>query len=357
MSETSDYAEANSGTTAVRSGYGFDEGALAQWMLLNVEGFAGALTVEQFKGGQSNPTYKLVTPSRSYVLRRKPAGDILPGAHAVDREATVLAALGKQGFPVAHMYGLCTDDVVIGTWFYVMEMVEGRIFWDATFPGVTNADRPAYFAAMNDTLALLHSFDPAAIGLGNYGKPGNYFARQISRWTKQYLADALAGRNADMDALVDWLPVNIPPGDETTVVHGDYRCDNMIFHPNEPRVLAVLDWELSTLGHPLADFANHTLMYHMPPEIIAGLGGADLAALNAPSEAEYVAQYCRSTGRDSIPNFDFYTAFNLFRLAGIFHGIKGRVLRGTAASAQAASRGEAFPLIAKLAREAMDRCS
>ena len=357
MSETSDYAEANSGTTAVRSGYGFDEGALAQWMLLNVEGFAGALTVEQFKGGQSNPTYKLVTPSRSYVLRRKPAGDILPGAHAVDREATVLAALGKQGFPVAHMYGLCTDDAVIGTWFYVMEMVEGRIFWDATFPGVTNADRPAYFAAMNDTLALLHSFDPAAIGLGNFGKPGNYFARQISRWTKQYLADALAGRNADMDALVDWLPANIPPGDETTVVHGDYRCDNMIFYPNEPRVLAVLDWELSTLGHPLADFANHTLMYHMPPEIIAGLGGADLAALNAPSEAEYVAQYCRSTGRDSIPNFDFYTAFNLFRLAGIFHGIKGRVLRGTAASAQAASRGEAFPLIAKLAREAMDRCS
>jgi aminoglycoside phosphotransferase (APT) family kinase protein len=235
-----------------------------------------------------------------------------------------------------------------------MEMVEGRIFWDATFPEVSREERPAYFDAMNATLAQLHAFDPAAIGLGDYGKPGNYFARQIGRWSKQYLADDLAGRNADMDALVEWLPTAIPEGDESSVVHGDFRCDNMIFHPTEPRVVAVLDWELSTLGHPLADFAFHAMMYRMPPEIVAGLKGADLAALNIPSEAEYVAAYCRRTGRAAIPEYEFAVAFNLFRLAAIFHGIKGRVLRGTAASAHAADRAAAFPRLAELAREAMN---
>ena len=346
-----DLAAANSGTTPVREGYRFDEAALGRWLAEHVDGYAGPLTVEQFRGGQSNPTYKLVTPSRSYVLRRKPPGELLKGAHAVDREALVLSKLGAAGFPVAHVHGLCTDESVIGSWFYVMDMVEGRIVWDATFPDVGRDERPAYFDAMNAVMAQLHSLDPQAIGLGDYGKPGNYFARQIGRWSKQYLADELAGRNADMDRLVEWLPDNIPAGDESSVVHGDFRCDNMIFHPTEPRVLAVLDWELSTLGHPLADFGYHAMMYRMPPAIVPGLLGADLAALNIPSEADYIAAYCARTGRASIPNYEFYTAFNLFRLAAIFHGIKGRVIRGTAANTQAAQRAEAFPLLARMARE------
>lgn len=348
--------DANSGTTTVREGYSFDEAALAAWMTAHVEGFAGPLSVEQFKGGQSNPTYKLVTPARSYVLRRKPPGPVLKGAHAVEREAQVLTALGSVGFPVAHVYGLCTDESVLGSWFYVMEMVEGRIFWDATFPEVSREERPAYFDAMNATIAQLHAIDPDAVGLGDYGKPGNYFARQVGRWSRQYLEDELAGRDPNMDALVEWLPTAIPAGDETSVVHGDFRCDNMIFHPTEPRVIAVLDWELSTLGHPLADFAYHAMMYHMPPSIVAGLEGADLAALNIPSEADYVAAYCRRTNRESIASWDFYVAFNYFRLAAIFHGIKGRFLRGTAASASAKDRAAAFPVLARLAREAMDRC-
>ncbi|MDR7104131.1 phosphotransferase, partial [Croceicoccus sp. BE223] len=333
-----DLAEANSGTTPVRTGYEIDVARLTAWMEANVTGFAGPLAIEQFRGGQSNPTYKLVTPAAKYVLRRKPPGDLLKGAHAVEREAQVMTGLGKAGFPVPHVHGICTDDDVIGTWFYVMDMVEGRIFWDATFPDVPREDRPAYFDAMNATLAALHQVDYAAVGLGDYGKPGNYFARQIGRWSKQYLADEEAGRNADMDRLVAWLPENIPAGDETSVVHGDFRCDNMIFHPTEPRVVAVLDWELSTLGHPLADFAYHAMMYRMPPDIVAGLDGADLAALNIPSEEDYVAAYCARMGRDSIPNWDFYIAFQFFRLAAIFHGIKGRVIRGTAANAQAQER-------------------
>jgi aminoglycoside phosphotransferase (APT) family kinase protein len=353
---SADLAEANSGTTAVREGYRFDQTALEAWLHAHVPGFAGPLAIEQFKGGQSNPTYKLVTPARSYVLRRKPPGELLPGAHAVDREAQVQAALGKAGFPVAAIHGLCTDDAVIGTMFYVMDMVEGRIFWDNTFPEVSREQRPAYFDAMNAVMAQLHGFDPGQIGLGDYGKPGNYFARQIGRWSRQYLADELAGRNPDMDALVEWLPAHVPPGEESAVVHGDMRCDNMIFHPSEPRVLAVLDWELSTLGHPLADFAYQTMMYRMPPSIVPGLAGADLAALNIPGEADYIAAYCARTGREGIANFEFYVAFNLFRLAAIFHGIKGRVLRGTAANAQASERAKVFPLLARMARASMDTC-
>ena len=341
--------ESNAGTTSVRAGYGFDVAALDAWMRGHVDGYAGPLVVEQFKGGQSNPTYKLVTPGRHYVLRRKPPGQLLKGAHAVEREAKVLTGLGKAGFPVAHVYGLCTDDSVIGTWFYVMEMVEGRIFWDATFPGVATAERAGYFDAMNATIAALHSVDYAAVGLGDYGRPGNYFARQIARWSKQYAEDAEAGRDPTMDRLVEWLPANIPAGDEATIVHGDFRCDNMIFHPTEPRVLAVLDWELSTLGHPAADFAYHAMMYRMPPTIVAGLAGADIAALGIPTEADYLAAYCRRTGRDGMPGYDYYLAFNLFRLAAIFHGIKGRVLRGTAASAQAKERVAMLPELIGLA--------
>ena len=339
----------NSGTTAVREGFAFDEASLARWMADNIAGFQGPLSVEQFKGGQSNPTYKLVTPAKAYVLRRKPPGQILKGAHAVEREAEVLSGLEKADFPVAHVYGLCTDDAVIGTWFYVMDMVEGRVFWDASLPEVPRAERPAYFDAMNATIAELHSVDYAAVGLGNYGNPGNYFERQIGRWSRQYLEDGEAGRDPNMDKLIEWLPANIPPGEETSIVHGDFRIDNMIFHPTEPRVLAVLDWELSTLGHPLADFAYNAMMYHMPPHIVAGLGGADLAALNLPSEEDYIAAYCARTGRVSIPGYHFYTAFNFFRIAAIFHGIKGRVIRGTAASAQAAERARVFPELAQIA--------
>lgn len=341
--------DANSGTTPVREGYRFDEASLARWMAAHVAGFAGPLSVEQFKGGQSNPTYKLTTPGRTYVLRRKPPGQLLKGAHAVEREAQVLIGLEKAGFPVAHVHALCTDDQVIGTWFYVMDMIEGRVFWDATLPQVARSDRHAYFDAMNATLAQLHQVDYAAVGLGDYGRSGNYFARQIGRWSKQYLDDVEAGRNPDMDRLIEWLPANIPQGDETTIVHGDLRIDNMIFHPSEPRVLAVLDWELSTLGHPLADFAYNAMMYHMPPHIVAGLAGADLAALNIPTEEDYVAAYCARTGRSSIPGYGFYLAFNFFRLAAIFHGIKGRVIRGTAASPQAAERVKAFPELAAIA--------
>lgn len=349
-------AETNVGTTQVREAHKFDEVALARWMEAHVSGFAGPIAVEQFKGGQSNPTYKLMTPGKSYVLRRKPPGQLLKGAHAVEREARVLTALGSVGFPVATVYGLCADDSVIGSWFYVMEMVEGRIFWDATFPEVSSAERTAYFNAMNETIARLHQIDYVALGLEDYGKPGNYFERQITRWSRQYLEDSDAGRNADMDALVEWLPAHIPPGDETAIVHGDFRCDNMIFHPTEPRVIAVLDWELSTLGHPLADFAYHALMYQMPPDIVAGLAGADLAGLNIPSEQDYVAAYCRRTGRDRISDWEFYIAFNFFRLAAIFHGLAGRVVRGTAASAHAKERAADFPRLAKLARAATERC-
>jgi aminoglycoside phosphotransferase (APT) family kinase protein len=340
----------NSGTGAVRNAHRFDTAALEAWLEREVPGYRGPLTVEQFKGGQSNPTYKLVTPHNAYVLRRKPPGRLLPGAHAVEREYRVIRALGEQGFPVARPYALCEDESVIGTSFYVMEMVEGRIFWEADFPQVPDLDRPAYFDAMNETIATLHRIRPEAAGLADYGKAGNYFERQIGRWSEQYLGDVEAGRVPSMDRLVEWLPRNIPPGEEEArVIHGDFRCDNMIFHPSEPRVLAVLDWELSTLGHPLADFSYHLMMYRMPKGMSAGLAGLDLRSLNIPSEAEYVAAYCARTGRSGIPDLDFYFAFNLFRLAAIVHGIKGRIARGNAASAHADAMASALEPLADLA--------
>ena len=325
-------------------------------MLANVAGFAGPVTVRQFKGGQSNPTYRLETPGRAYVMRRKPPGKLLPGAHAVDREYRVIRALGSAGFPVAEALGLCIDDSVIGTSFYVMEHVEGRIFWEAALPEVSDADRPLYFDAMNGVIAALHSIDPVAVGLGDYGKPGAYFERQIGRWSKQYHGDVEAGRIGAMDRLAEWLPANIPPGpEESRVIHGDFRCDNMIFHSAEPRVLAVLDWELSTLGHPLADFAYHLMMYRMPVGLTAGLAGLDLAQLNIPSEADYVAAYCRRTGRAGIDNLDYYIAFNMFRLAAILHGIKGRLARGTAASAHAGKMVASLEGLADLAWQQAER--
>lgn len=326
-----------------------DVDRLTRWMQDNVAGFEGPLTLEQFKGGQSNPTYRMRTPSGSYVLRRKPPGPLLKGAHAVEREARVMAALAKAGFPVPAVYGLCTDDDVIGSWFFVMDMVEGRIFWDASFSDVPREQRAAYMDAMNATLAALHRVDYEAIGLGEYGRTGGYVSRQIARWSKQYLEDTLAGRHPAMDKLVEWLPRHIPAADDTAVTHGDFRADNMIFHPTEPRVLAVLDWELSTLGDPLADFAYNAMTFRMPPDILGGIAGIDLAAHGLPTEAQYVAAYCERTGRAGIPDLDFYVAFNMFRFAAILHGIRGRAARGTASSADAQAMGDRFARAADLA--------
>ena len=336
-------------TIPVREQHRIDEAALTRWMAHNVAGFEGPLLVDQFKGGQSNPTYRLRTPTRSYVLRRKPPGVLLKGAHAVEREARVMSALGTVDFPVPKIHALCTDDSVIGSWFFVMDMVEGRIFWDASFADVPQSERADYMDAMNATLAKLHSISPESIGLSDYGRSGGYVSRQISRWSQQYLDDALAGRHPAMDKLVAWLPAHIPEGDETAITHGDFRADNMIFHPTEPRVLAVLDWELSTLGHPLADFAYNAMMFRMPPDILGGIRGIDLTAQGLQDEAAYVAAYCRRTGRVGMPDLDFYIAFNMFRFAAILHGIRGRVKRGTATSADAHAMGERYMRVADIA--------
>jgi aminoglycoside phosphotransferase (APT) family kinase protein len=330
--------DAFSGTKPVADALKFDQAALEAWMAENVDGYAGPLTVEQFKGGQSNPTYKLVTPGRQYVLRRKPPGKLLPSAHAVDREFRVMNALGQQGFPAPTMHGLCEDDAVIGTAFYVMDFVEGRIFWDPYLPDLEPAERAAIYDASNATLAQLHSIDYEAAGLGDYGKPGNYFDRQIGRWTKQYKA-AETDPIAAMDRLIDWLPANAPEQERTSVVHGDYRLDNMIFHPTEPKVIAVLDWELSTLGDPLADFTYQLMQWRTPKDIRSGFLGVDLKAMGIPTEEEYVAAYCKRTGRDGIPKLDFYFAYNIFRLAGIAQGVYARSQQGNASNERAKELG------------------
>jgi aminoglycoside phosphotransferase (APT) family kinase protein len=347
MVASMDRTQANTGTREVSEGLRFDADALERWMDGHVGGFAGPLTVSQFKGGQSNPTYRLDTPSgRAFVLRRKPPGKLLPGAHAVEREARVMSALGAQGFPVPPVHGLCEDDSVIGTPFFVMDLIEGRIVWEASFPGLSPADRAAHFDAMNATIAQLHTYDPSAIGLGDYGRASGFVERQVARWSKQYVSDVEAGRLPQMDAVVDWLEKYLPADSgQARVIHGDFRCDNMIFASAEPRVAAVLDWELSTLGDPAADFVYHLLMYRMPAGIFTGLAGLDLAALGIPSEKEYVAAYCRRTGRDCLPNVDYLMVFVMFRLAAILHGIKGRLARGNASSAHAAQMvGQLEPL-------------
>ena len=345
-----DRTEANSGTREVAERLRFDEGALARWMAANVEGFAGPLTVSQFKGGQSNPTYRIDTPRKSYVLRRKPPGALLPGAHAVDREARVMAALGTTGFPVPAIHGVCDDPSVIGTPFFVMDMVDGRIVWEATFPGLSPADRAAHFDAMNAAIARLHSIDPQAIGLGDYGAPAGFVERQVRRWSKQYLGDTEAGRVPAMDALVDWLGNHLPPDSgEARIVHGDFRCDNMIFAFDAPEVRAVLDWELSTLGDPSADFVYHLLMYRMPAGMFTGLAGLDFASLGIPSEEDYVAAYCARIGRERISHLDYLVVFVMFRLAAITHGIRGRLKRGNASSAHAEATAAMTEPLADLA--------
>ncbi|MEQ1610987.1 MAG: phosphotransferase family protein [Hyphomonadaceae bacterium] len=336
-----------SGTKDVADTHRFDESRLAAWMEANVEGCKGPLTVRQFRGGQSNPTYQLNTLTQKYVMRRKPPGKLLPSAHAVDREYRVISALHPLGFPVARPYGLCKDDSIIGTMFYVMEMVEGRILWDATLPGYTPAQRTAIFDAKLTTLAQLHNVDWKAAGLEGFGKEGDYIARQIHRWTMQYQASKTT-KIPEMDKLIEWLPKNVPAGERTSIVHGDYRIDNLILHPTEPKVIAVLDWELSTLGEPLADFTYHLMSWVMPsndPQRPAISGVKDLKAHGIPTSEEYVARYCELTGRAGLPDLDYYFAYNAFRLAGILQGIVGRVRDGTASSAVAAeNEGRVAPL-------------
>jgi len=345
-----DRTQSNTGTKPVSDKLRLDEAALETWMAKRVAGFCGPIRVSQFKGGQSNPTYRIDAASGAYVVRRKPPGKLLPGAHAVEREYRVIAALGAQGFPVARVHGVCEDESVIGTAFYVMDMVEGRIFWEAELPGLSRDDRSAAFDSMNATIAQLHNFDPAAIGLGDYGKTTGFVERQVARWSNQYAGDVEAGRIEAMDRLVDWLAKHLPPGSgRSSVVHGDFRCDNMIFEAEAPTVRAVLDWELSTLGDPASDFTYHLLMYRMPKDLFAGLAGIELEPLGIPPEEGYVAAYCRRTGRDHLPDKDYLVVFNLFRLAAILHGIRGRIARGTASSAHAIETASKLEPLAELA--------
>jgi aminoglycoside phosphotransferase (APT) family kinase protein len=340
------------GTKPVSERQRFDTQALGNWLAQHVEDYpGGAPTVEQFKGGQSNPTFKLSAGGRHYVLRAKPgpAARLLPSAHAIDREFRVMDALHKAGFPVARQYALCLDESVIGRAFFVMEYVEGRVLWDQSLPGMTREQRAAIYDELNRVIAQLHTVDYTSIGLADYGKPGNYFARQIERWTKQYQASQTE-TIAAMDQLIAWLPQHIPPGIDSAIVHGDYRLDNMIFHPTEPRILAVLDWELSTLGHPAADFSYHCLSWHIPPGKFRGIAGLDLDGLGIPKLDDYIAAYSHRTGRTiRREDFDFYLAYNLFRLAGIMQGIMKRYVDGTASSAQALENGKAARPMAEMA--------
>lgn len=325
-----------SGTREVDPRHALDVAALEAWMADHVADFAGPIALRQFKGGQSNPTYEVATPGRTYVLRRKPPGNLLPSAHAVDREFAVISALHAQGFPVARPHALCTDDAVIGSMFYVMDKVEGRVFWDLKLPGLEPAQRRAIYEAQTDTLAALHRFDPVEIGLADYGRPGNYFARQVGRWTKQYRASETGPIEA-MDRLIAFLPESLPPDGPARIVHGDFRLDNLIVAPDGPDVRAVLDWELSTLGDPMADFSYLLIGWVIPASLRNGLGGADLDTLGIPSIEDTVARYAEKTGTAPPSNLDWLFAYNLFRLAAICQGIAGRVRDGTAASPQARS--------------------
>ena len=346
------------GTRAVSVQQAVDLDALTAYLNRHLEGFQGPLTMEIFKGGQSNPTYKLITPGMCYVMRAKPGpvARLLPSAHAVEREFKVMNGLQGTDVPVAKMYCLCEDESVIGRAFYVMEFVEGRVLWDQALPGMTNTQRGEIYDEMNRVIAALHQVKFAERGLAGFGKPGNYFERQIGRWSKQYTA-SITQPIPEMDSLMQWLPANIPASarDENlvSIVHGDFRLDNLMFHPTEPRVLAVLDWELSTIGHPLADFSYHCMAWHISPGAFRGIGGLDVTSLGIPLEADYIRKYCERTGITTPEalkvDWNFYLAYNLFRLAAILQGIAKRVEAGTASSAQATRSAAGAPLLAKLA--------
>ncbi|MDO9090460.1 MAG: phosphotransferase [Burkholderiaceae bacterium] len=346
------------GTKPVAESHAFDTAALQAYLQAALTGFAGPLTVEQFKGGQSNPTYKLLTPGHNYVMRTKPgpAARLLPSAHAIEREFRVMQGLADSAVPVPRMQLLCEDEAVIGRAFYVMDFMDGRVLWDQSLPGMTPAERGAIYDEMNRVIAALHGVDVAAVGLADFGRPGNYFERQIGRWSKQYLA-SVTEEITEMDRLIHWLPAHLPAGARDSaapaIVHGDFRLDNLVFDATEPRVIAVLDWELSTLGHPLADFSYHCMAWHIPPGVFRGIGGLDLAALGIPAEADYIRRYCERTGRSDTAalagEWNFYLAYNLFRLASITQGIARRVVDGIASSAQARATGAATQSLAEMA--------
>ena len=331
--------EAFVGTVEPEGADRLDTVKLTEWMEANVAGFQGPLKLTKFKGGQSNPTYKIEAPSGNYVLRRKPFGPLLPSAHAVDREYKVQAALAKAGWTVAPQFGLCTDDSVVGSWFYVMGMVDGRTIWNGAMPDDTPEYRRATYFAMIETLAKLHLVDVDAVGLSDYGKPGNYFGRQVDRWTKQYKLSETE-LMPDMERLIEWLPATLPEQTRTGVVHGDYRIDNMIWAKDRPEVLAVLDWELSTLGDPLGDFSYVAMAWVTDNGGRSGVQDLDRKALGIPELDEVVECYCKAMGRDSVPDMNWYFAYNFFRLAGIMQGIKKRVIDGTASSAHAKAMSE-----------------
>lgn len=324
-------------------------GSLETWLRGHVEGYRGPAVVTRFQGGQSNPTYRLDAPSGSYVLRKKPSGPLLPSAHAIHREHRVMAAVAGRGVPVPRMFGYCGDEGIIGTAFYVMEFVPGRIFFDQTLPGVTAADRTAIYDSMNAVIAALHSIDPEEAGLKDFGRPGSFLARQIALWTRQYEASITEDIPA-MTGLIEWLPARLPQQARTSVVHGDFRLDNIVIDPIKPRVVAVLDWELSTTGDPLADFAYHAMAWRISPAVFRGLGGIDVAGLGIPGEADYVAAYCRRTGHSQgIPDWEYYMVFSMFRIAAIIQGIARRAVEGNAASSEAERVGAAARPIAEQA--------
>ncbi|MFA5521728.1 MAG: phosphotransferase [Castellaniella sp.] len=314
----------------------------------------GAIALVPLSGGQSNPTFRLICAEREYVLRKKPEGVLLPGAHAVDREFRVMHALQDTHVPVPRVFSYCDDDRVIGTPFYVMEWLQGRVFVDQSLPGMSPDERGRIYADMNRVIAALHAVLPEAVGLGDFGRPGNYFARQISRWSRQARESTLP-MSAAMDSLIEWLPEHVPPGDETTIVHGDFRLDNLIIHPREPRVIGLIDWELSTLGHPLADFAYHCMSWRIPASLWRGIGGLDLTALGIPPEAEYIDAYARATGRDPRAHWEFYMAYNLFRIAAILRGIGQRALDGTAEGADAVEMAARADPLAQIGWECAQR--
>ncbi len=349
MSDSSLDAEAAfSGTVLAEGADALDNAKLTVWMAEHVEGFEGPIEVRKFAGGQSNPTYKIVAKKNNYVLRRKPFGVLLPSAHAVDREFKVIAGLYPTGYPVAKPYGLCTDDSVIGSWFYIMGMVEGRTIWDGSMPGSNPVERRATYEAMIDTLAALHAVNVETAGLSDYGKPGNYFGRQVDRWTKQYRLSETETM-PEMERLIEWLPKTLPEQTRTSIVHGDYRIDNMIFAPTEPKVIAVLDWELGTLGDPLADFTYVAMAWVTDNGGRSGVQDLDRKALGIPELDEMVARYCAATGREGVPDLNWYFAYNFFRLAGIIQGIKKRVIDGTANSAHAKEMSERVLPLAQMA--------
>jgi aminoglycoside phosphotransferase (APT) family kinase protein len=341
VSQLLDRQQAFAGTRPVSPAHGIDAARLADYLAAHIEGFGAPLQIEQFKGGQSNPTYKLSTPSAIYVLRRKPPGKLLASAHAVDREFRVISALSETGFPVPRPLHLCADDGIIGSMFYVMAYVPGRVFWNPWAPGLDGKDRAALFDSLNETIARLHSFEPTRLGLGDYGRPQGYVARQIKRWSEQYRASQTHEIPA-MERLISWLPEACPQDQPAAIIHGDFRLDNCIIDLHEPRIVAVLDWELSTLGDPVADFTYHLMQWHMP----VSRSGAGVGTLKGhekepglPALGDYVDAYCRRTGRAGIENLDVYLAYNFFRIAAILQGIAGRVRDGTAANAHAAAMG------------------